>query len=286
MKRPARSDRPADAQAHKSRLLDTQRAYNESTRALWDVMGAHRGRVTREILKSAKGGRLSVLGAGNCNDFDLTQLLSVFTEVHLVDLDAEALDAGARRQGLASSERLHLHGGIDFSGLPLALMRDAPGVDAFSLELHEGIRQSLFAGPPPSDVVVSACVLSQLIEGVATAPSRHGNAKERAVAVRERHLDLLMDSTVRGGSLLLVSDLVSSDTAPELRICSDLSLPRLRDELIARHNYFHGTNPYAIEESLRHRHKGALSRLERRPPWRWSLGDKVFLVTALRMERA
>jgi hypothetical protein len=63
-------------------------------------------------------------------------------------------------------------------------------------------------------------------------------------------------------------------------------LPRLRDELIARHNYFHGTNPYAIEQTVTRRHGATLARVERRPPWRWSLGERVFLVTALRLERS
>jgi len=276
----------ADAHDWTSRLLDLQRKHNEDTRELWDLMSAHRSRVTRETLRGATGGRLTVFGAGNCNDLDLPQLLSTFATIHLLDLDAAAIDAGLKRQGVHSSEGIHRHAGVDFGGLGHALSRDAATVSEFSMDLRDGVRQSLADGPPPADRVVSACVLSQLIEGVATARSRSGDERERAVAVRDEHVDLLLRHTAAGGSALLVTDLVSSDTAPELRTCPDLSLPKLRDELIARHNYFHGTNPYAIEESIARRHRTAVSRVERRPPWRWALGERVYLVVALKIERA
>jgi hypothetical protein len=51
-------------------------------------------------------------------------------------------------------------------------------------------------------------------------------------------------------------------TAPELLTCPDVGLATLRDELVARGNYFHGTNPHVIERSLDAR----ATRIERRPP--------------------
>ncbi len=275
-----------DPRTWESRIFRVQRDRNASTSPLWDAMRPHRLRVTREILRAGMGGRLVVFGAGNCNDLELGELAAAFAEVHLVDLDGEAMDSGVRRQGLCSNERLRLHGGIDFSGLGHALSGDALDTNAFASLVRDGIGRNLAERLPPSDVVVSTCVLSQLIDSVArTAPSDVA-AKERAVVVRDQHLDMLIERTLAGGVALLIADLVSSDTAPTLRTCPELALPKLRDELIATHNYFHGTNPYAIEQALARRHPQAISKLERRPPWRWSIGERAFLVTALGMKRA
>jgi hypothetical protein len=273
------------SQTWKDRLLERQQRNNENTRALWEPMRAHRQRVTREIIRIGGGGRLRVFGAGNCNDIDLERLLEAFEAIHLVDLDTASVESGLRNQGLEPDARIHVEGGLDFSGLSHALANDAPDLPAFTSDLAEGVRRSFAEGLPRADVVVSTCVLSQLIEGVAKAASGNGDAMARAVAVRDQHLDLLIGSTVSGGSALLIADLVSSDTAPELRTCPDAMLSKLRDALIARHNYFQGTNPHAIEQTVTRRHAAAVTRLERRPPWKWSLGERVFLVNALRMER-
>lgn len=274
------------SQAWKETLLERQRRYNENTRALWEPMRGHRQRVTREIIRTGGRGRLRVFGAGNCNDLDLARLLESFEAIHLVDLDAASVESGLRTQGLEPGERIHVEGGVDFSGLSHALALDAPELPKFVDDLAEGLRRSFPDGLPQADTIVSTCVLSQLIEGVARAASNKSDPKARAVAVRDQHLDLLIGSAVSGGSVLLIADLVSSDTAPELRTCPDAMLSKLRDELIARHNYFHGTNPHAIEQTVTRRHAATVIRLERRPPWKWSLGERSFLVNALRMQRA
>ncbi len=275
---------PTDPDAHRRRFLGVQRSRNEETRGLWEPMGAHRRRLTREILRLA-GGRVAVLGAGNVNDLELEHLLPAFDEVHLVDLDLESMERGVRRQSPSADGKVRLHGGVDFSGLSYALGRGAADAGAFAADLREGIARS-FEDPKACEVVVSTCVLTQLIDGLLGSGSSDAVVKERAVAVREQHVDLLVERTVPGGSALLVTDMVSSDTAPELRTCPDLALARLRDDLVARRNYFHGTNPYAVEQYVLRRHRRAVARVERRSPWRWTLGERAFLVTALRMQRA
>src|SRR5262249_37702334 len=155
----------------------------------------HRRRVTREILRSGRGGRLTVFGAGNCNDLDLTRLAGAFAEVHLLDLDEDAMDAGVRRQGLRSNGKVHLHGGLDFSGLAYALDRPLANADSFARSLREGVGKNLAGGPPPADVVVSTCVLSQLIDSVARTAAHDEEARERAVIVRDHHLDTLFERT-------------------------------------------------------------------------------------------
>src|SRR5262249_51890486 len=141
----------SDGEAWISRLLGVQRGFNGETRELWDVMSAHRRRVTREILRSGRGGRLTVFGAGNCNALDVTRLAGVFAEVHLLDLDEDAMDGGVRRQGLRSNGKIHLHGGLDFSGLAYALDRPLANADSFARSLREGVGKNLAGGPPPAD---------------------------------------------------------------------------------------------------------------------------------------
>src|SRR5581483_7322647 len=120
------------SQVWKNRLLEAQRNHNENTRALWEPMSAHRQRVTREILRAGGSGRLRVFGAGNCNDLDLARLVAAFEAIHLVDLDAAAVESGLRAQGLEPGERIHIEGGVDFSGLSRALANDAPDLQECS----------------------------------------------------------------------------------------------------------------------------------------------------------
>src|ERR687897_647573 len=52
---------------------------------------------------------LCVLGAGNCFDLDLEQLAKCYDAVHLVDLDAQALERTFARQDRTTQDRLVLH---------------------------------------------------------------------------------------------------------------------------------------------------------------------------------
>ena len=80
-----------------------QSGFNAESRDQWDAFSGHREKVSAILGAGADPcpGRLCVLGAGNCNDLDLAALLRAHREVHLVDLDAEALAQGVERQGVA-----------------------------------------------------------------------------------------------------------------------------------------------------------------------------------------
>src|SRR5690349_5752462 len=102
-----------------SRLSDTQVRFNAASRDAWDQYSSHRKVVTEILTAGVSPGpsRLCVLGAGNCNDLDLAALLAVHREVHLVDLDAEALAHGVERQGRADNPAVRCHGGLDVTGV-------------------------------------------------------------------------------------------------------------------------------------------------------------------------
>jgi hypothetical protein len=97
------------------RLGRRQVAFNATSRDQWEAFGEHRRCLTRVLTSGAtvERSRLCVLGAGNANDLDLPALLAAYREVHLVDIDAEALAHGAARQAVAGHPRLHLFGGVD-----------------------------------------------------------------------------------------------------------------------------------------------------------------------------
>src|SRR5438105_5063893 len=79
-------------------ILTEQARQNRTTRNQWQLYGSHRREIEKLIVPESRGGRLCVLGAGNCNDLDLQWLIDAYREVHLVDLDPAALEGAIRRQ--------------------------------------------------------------------------------------------------------------------------------------------------------------------------------------------
>ncbi len=102
-----------------------QARFNLSTRSHWEHFAAHRAHIEELLLPdcSHPAGRLCVLGAGNCNDLDLPRLSERFDEIHLVDLDANALDQAIQRQGVEGSFKLRVHAPVDLTGIADALSR-------------------------------------------------------------------------------------------------------------------------------------------------------------------
>ena len=274
-------------------LVQRQQEHNSQTRAGWECVADHRRRVMQLLLPAApvEGARLCVLGAGNCNDLDLAGLTEAYAEVHLVDLDAEALGAGVARQQPPAAERIHLHGGCDLSGIldRLAAHQRQP---ADAEELQQIIDAALAAPPPLAgefETVASVCLLSQMIHSVVLAlGAEHPRFVEVMSAVRLRHLRLVTELLAPGGRAVLVSDVVSSDTCSALATAVEASLPALVRQLIESRNFFHGTNPAVMAQVLRtdswlsDRH----GPLEITYPWRWDLGPRVYAVSAISFGRS
>jgi hypothetical protein len=105
-----------------------QAALNSASQTQWDAFASHRRQVTALLMTGADPGRtrLCVLGAGNGNDLDLSALLRAHREVHLVDLDPEALIRGARRQGVEEHPSLYRHGGVDVTSMLDAIATWSP----------------------------------------------------------------------------------------------------------------------------------------------------------------
>src|SRR5215472_17022197 len=129
---------------------------NLQTQGAWERCLSHRRRVTNLVTAAAARarGRLCVLGAGNCNDLDLRELQKSFNEIHLVDLDLEAVQFGTDRQQSVTGGAVVVHAPYDLTGV-----LDRVGSDDAS-ELLERIQRPTVGLPSPFDVVLSAGVLT------------------------------------------------------------------------------------------------------------------------------
>jgi hypothetical protein len=275
-------------------IVSRQASLNQATAAGWDLFASNRdavGRLLASVSRSA-GNRLCVLGAGNCNDIDLSRLLSRFAEIHLIDIDRDAVAAGVERQRACGHARIHVHAPVDVTGIIdlLAAWRvRSPG----DHDIDAGIRRAIaFQGLGPGagfDVVLSTCILTQLIDAVVTTlGGTHPRTFDLVLAVRARHLRLLVELLALGGTGLLVSDIVSSDTLPALLSAADGDLWDLMRRAVEARNFFTGANPFAIGAAFQK--DPALAphiedvRLIR--PWRWSIGaERAYLVSALTFKR-
>ena len=191
-----------------------------------------------------------MLGAGNANDLDLPVLGSAFEEIHLVDLDSDALRVVVERHSTLDA-RVRLHGGIDLSGIASRLDRLSSPPSAGEIdELIVAARN-----PPvpevdgPYNVVASTCLLTQLMNAAVTAVGdSHPGLLELLAAIRLGHLHLLASLVAPGGVGMLFTDIASSDEAPEIATASDPS--QLAGELARKEKLFVEVDPRQIEEDL------------------------------------
>ena len=275
-----------------------QARFNLSTRSHWEHFAAHRAQVEQLLLPDCThpAGRLCVLGAGNCNDLDLPRLAGRFDEIHLVDLDPAAVAQAVQRQGVEGSPQIRLHAPVDLTGIADALgsWRGRPPAAG---AIDTVIRQAADAPHPafggPFDVVLSPCILSQIVGYARDALGRsHARCVDLRLAVRQRHLRLIVDLLAPGGSGLIVSDLATAGSGHALAgpsAGSSHALDSVVKKLINRRDAFAGLDPDAVQAGLRHdpRIGPLVGDVRFIRPWLWTLGlEKAFLVYAIRLRRA
>ena len=268
-------------------LLQSHRKFNRNSADGWQLFADHRSRVTALLLEqqaAPQSGRLAVLGAGNCNDLDLPALSSSFTEVHLVDLDSEALTRGLARLPPELTARLTKHAPVDVTGA-LHRLAEFRGPEASGAALEElltsGVRAVTSALPGNFDVVLSTGLLSQIMHtcrlALGDAPSLQAVAHMLALA----HMRALLALCRPGGRAVLVTDTVSSETYPLEELWADKPPLAHLDHLEATDNLFTGTAPKYLRRQLTR--DPELARMIQPPvrlvePWLWRLGPNVTLV--------
>ena len=103
------------------------------------------------------------------------------------------------------------------------------------------------------------------------------------IGVRDGHLNLMTSLCKADGQRVLITDFVSSDTMPELASADDSeSVLALARHAIDSRNFFTGANAFSIREKLAElKQVTNQDAVEIAPPWRWQIGQRYYLVTAL-----
>lgn len=209
----------------------------------------HRQRLTSLVATVASpGARLCVLGAGNCYDLDIPALAALFAEIHLVDLDGEALGRAWERLEPTVRARVVRHAPVDLTGLLAELPRwRGVAISEEEIRLHPAVTAAAIAAAVggPFDVVVSACVLTQMqlsvLEGLS---DRHPMFVVARETVNLTHLRTMSRLLAPNGFALLATDVTSNHTYPLDQIDPNTGdLRPLFDQLVAADNVFQAVHP-------------------------------------------
>lgn len=278
-------------QMTRTRILQEHSRRNETTRDRWDVMAPHRANVTRLIVGTrGTGGSLCILGAGNGNDIDLIEIAKHFAHITLVDLDEKALRQLENRTPVTKNCDIAYCGKVDITGTVShleELHNDASNQDVDAvIELAKNAKIPSIGA---FDVVCSSCILTQIIDSVCMAlPSNHPRFLELVMAARDRHLGMIVDLLNAGGTGILVTDFVSSTTAPELAHIDEAQLSKTALRWISERNFFTGANPIVLRNFYRTNLTVGpmVQSTELTRPWRWDIGEKQFAVCAVVVKRS
>jgi hypothetical protein len=269
---------------------DRQVSFNASSRAQREAFTGHRAEVMA-LLGTGKG-RICIVGAGNGNDLDLPALLGAYREVHLIDIDSAALDFAAHSQGVANHPSLHVHGGIDVTGVPFSLCRIWSPCTSITPRYLQGLADwpaDRLAGTLPGgfDVVASTCMISQLMETARhLLGDSHSSLKKVERAIRIGHLRLLARMAAPTGSAILITEVTSSEFVPWLANVSKHDLPSLLSDVGQNGGYYRCTHPSDLaatvhsDHVLRTRSRGVVTAT----PWKWKLFNLCFLVSAITIQ--
>jgi hypothetical protein len=255
----------------------------------WLNSSSHRERVMGHIEQIARGGEVCVFGVGNCNDLDLERLASLFSEVHLVDLDPEALERSRERQGAQAKTKITLHGGVDCSGMLDHLddwgerFPERRDLAQSAVAAAEGIVRGL---GQTFSVVVSACLLSQLAVPFQRAwVTSRVNWADLLSTINAVHLATLTGSSKPGGHGLIVFDTSSSRDTPALAELHNRSTEEL-EEFVAEARASGGLdlrpNPKElVRQLLSPGLRSLVAQPELSSPWLWNTGPHTRLVYSL-----
>ncbi|MFH1300723.1 MAG: hypothetical protein ABIK07_06650 [Planctomycetota bacterium] len=276
-----------------NKLFEEEFRFNQASRPNWESGARHR-ETLRGYLTALAGnrqGRLCVLGAGNCNDLDVKQLLQVYSEIHLVDVDQSALDYAVEVQAVSDDPRVFRYvrditgAGQELAGFEAASISPETDLSEIIQQFSQPAELDL---PGPFDVVCSTCVLSQLIlQAVSAVGDTHPQFEQLLVAIRSQHFQTVVDLIIDSGAGLVVSDFVSSESATDLKEVPDFQFTQYLSQLLSSRNFFHGVHPGVLFSQLKGNTPlaGLVRNVEMLPPWRWDLGSRQYAVAAIQFHR-
>jgi len=263
-------EEPCARESSESRARLYLAGVNQRLAGSWQRYHEHRQHVmaltlTADIASAtcAAAGDIVIFGAGNGSDLDLPRLADTFREIHLVDLDAEALERARQGLPLALRARVIPRAPVDLSGFMSHL--DEWG-DCFPDDATLGrtafaaARAIVAALGREFDVVLSTCALSQLVVPFHRAWLLSGASWERLdAALVAVHLATLVLSTRAGGRGVIAFDVPSPQDPRPLALLAQLQHPGMAS---------------MVQEP----------RLT--SPWSWDLGGAVQLVYGLTFRRS
>jgi len=271
-----------------------QVAANAGARAHAASFAGHRARLTEEIRARAPAGgqgRLCLLGAGNAHDVDLEILGAAFGEIHLADVDGDAIRGARERAPEGLRPRIITHGPVDLSGVLDRLEGWAaapPALSALERELPAAVGRVVGRLPGPFDVVVSCCLLTQLqlevLQVMGDAHPRFAELRGLVNAVHVRALLALLGAPAGVG--LLVTDMTSSATYPLDELGPEADLRRVMDDLVHAGNLIHAAHPGLLSSEVRRAPSLKQAFTVRWPvgPWLWRNGpQRTYLVYGLEL---
>lgn len=267
--------------------VELQLLANKNSLPFYQDFESHRRKLSELLLSRGDTGSLCVLGAGNCFDLELEALCQHFDEVHLVDIDRQALERAAKRLAPAERERLRLHAPVDLSGCnqDLTKFRDFQVTPEHLMVLPTNVSQELskqLGGP--FDLVVSACILSQMhLTARRVLGTQHPLFDAVNLVLTLTHLRTLLRLTRPGGRAWLVTDASSDEIAPLGELETQASLLGPLQQFEQQNLLFHTVAPSMVlsiaAQDPTLRKQSVLS-----PPadvWLWRNGPRrTFLVYA------
>jgi hypothetical protein len=267
-----------------TRALRYQKDVNR-TGAGFTAYADHRARLARLLTAVQRGDGLCVLGAGNCDDLDLEPLIRTFGQIHLVDLDDEALERGRARIPAHLRDRVVPHAPYDLSGFIEHLDDwgdELPTAAALAARGRRAIRDIAEPIGRTFDVVLSACALSQLAHPFQNSWALTGGEWQRLFdAITDVHLGTLIALTRPGGTGVIACD-VLSHAGPALREILDRTprddLGEVLAEAVRSGRLPANPDPHALARRL---DTGA----QVTEPWLWDLGATVQLVYGVLFRR-
>ena len=199
-------------------LLNEYALSNLSALPYYEDFRNHRERLTARVVAAAgANASLCVLGAGNCFDLDLAAVTQHYAEVHLVDIDAAAVQGTVTRQNASTQQRLVVHGQVDLSGLHDRIDRWAQLQVTPEELMSHAERTSRQVGAQIGrcfDVVLSACMLSQMHLSLLSALSdAHPLFQAASWTLNLTHFRTLAHLTRPGGAALFVTDVSAAQVA-------------------------------------------------------------------------
>lgn len=271
-------------------VVQHHRGNNRATADGWERFADHRTRQTDLLLEGTPSGTLAVLGAGNCNDLDLSRLATAFDAIHLVDVDEDTVRRVCARQDVGVAAKLIVRAPLDLSGALNELPRwrgkllSPTHLAAFSRSAFERVASAV---PDRFDTVLSACLLSQIVHSCYVVLGSHPQLSELATILATVHLRALTELARPGGRVLFVTDTVSSDTYPLRELWGREPPLDLLASLDQVGNVLSGTSVSFVRRGL----AGEGPRIVGRPrliePWLWQMHpDVTMLVYAMVFQRS